>query len=424
MIDGAVRSGVPDVTCEALERIAASIADRFGLANTHGAARRLGAHAELRRRALDLAAVDTYAARVLRSDEELWQLACAVSNGWTWFLRDEEQLVGLADRLAARRTSGPTWLWVAGCSSGEEAYGLAMLCMERGLDVRIAATDIDEGRLEAARRGVYGAWSVRNISSAMRDRWLEPVAPDAWRVREVVRSVVQIRRHNLMDTPPWTARFDAVSCRNVLIYCTQPAVAQILSNLSGALAPGGELVLGASDALPAQLVPPAPRRNSTLPPMAPRAGLEPPARTIPHALEPPSSSADELAPLLTTGHLLVGACAFDRAEQVYRRASELDPCSAELHLAWGMLHRKRGDWERAVSSLRQTIFLDPGVWQAWALLAGCLARLGRLTESQRALHQARAARRARPATPWRSLMDGLLTPDDELLLTESDARIP
>jgi chemotaxis protein methyltransferase CheR len=114
------------------------------------------------------------------------------------------------------------------------------------------------------------------------------------------------------------------------------------------------------------------------------------------------------------GNLLVEAHAFDHAESAYQRAEQIDPCSAELHLAWGVLHRKRGDWERAVASLRRATFLDDTLWPAWALLGGCLARLGAHAESRAALEQAAAARRSRPEPAWRSGMHRLFASDREI----------
>ena len=375
-----------------LEHLSALIAQRFGLrpaARGHSGA--LDPIAEERRRALGLT-LEEYAALAAADPEELWALASRLSNGWTWFFRDRAQLVELALRLATKPGREPLSIWVAGASTGEEAYGLAMLCAERALDVRIVATDLDRARLAAGARGVYDEHAVRAVSDVERARWLEPLGPGSWRVREELRRVVSFRAHNLMDTPPALARFDAVVCRNVLIHATDGGAAQMARGLTQSLAPGGELVLGASDLLQ---VPP-PRASSRPAPPIPRRPASPP-------LEP----VDAIA-LITMGNVFVEAHAFDRAESAYRRAETLEPCSAELHLAWGVLHRKRGDLERAVSALRRAVFLDETLWPAWSLLAGTLARLGADLESAAAAEQARRARRERPAPAWRSRTDRLL----------------
>ncbi len=373
----------------AYERASAVLARRFGLrpaAQGHESA--LGPAIEARRAALGLA-LDEYAARLDRDASEQWALAAALSNGWTWFFRDREQL-----ESAVRRIDGPASIWVAGCSTGEEAYGVAMLCAERGIDARILATDIARDRLEVAARGVYDAHAIRALSAEERARWLEPLGRGAWRVPEPIRRTVELRPHNLMDPPPAFGAFDLIVCRNVLIYATAAGAAQMVRGLTQALAPSAELVLGASDLL-------------HLPiggaPVEPAPTLEAPARDSVRPAEPIDAAA-----LVTLGNLCIEAHAFDRAEAAYRRAEMLEPCSAELHLAWGVLHRKRGEHELALGSLRRAAFLDPSLWPAWALLAGVLARLGARAESAAAAEQARHARRERPRPAWRSHTGRLL----------------
>src|SRR5690606_17325054 len=137
--------------------------------------------AEERRRALGLT-LEEYVAHAAIDAEELWALAARLSNGWTWFFRDRAQLEALVVRLAAKPRGEPLSIWAAGASTGEVAYGLAVLCAERGLEVRIVATDLVRARLEAAPRGVYDAHAVRAVSGAERARWLEPHGPGSWRV--------------------------------------------------------------------------------------------------------------------------------------------------------------------------------------------------------------------------------------------------
>lgn len=374
-----------------LDRLSELVAARFGLRPAaRGRESAIGLVAEERRRALGIETLDAYAGYAALSVEELWMLASALSNGWTWFFRDREQLVQLADRLAARFPSGGVLIWVAGCSTGEEAYGLAMLCAERGIEVQITATDLDRERLAIGERGVYEDVTLRAVTQAERERWMIPLSDGSWQVREELRRSVSFRQHNLMDEPPAIARFDAVVCRNVLIHATDEGAARMAQGLTRALAPKGELVLGASDLLPIKMRTPSPTKAA---PSAPRR----------MATEPVDATA-----LITMGNLFVEAHAFDRAEAAYRRAEELDPCSAELHLAWGVLHRKRGAFELAASSLRRAVFLDETLWPAWALLAGSLTRLGARAESAAALEQARRARRERPELRWRSHLDRLL----------------
>lgn len=380
---------------DALERIRERIARQFGLRTTmrtDGGALAPTVDARLRMTELTL---EEYARRLELDIGEQWALASALSNGWTWLFRDRDQLAALVDRLAAKASVEPLSIWVAGCSTGEEAYGVAILCAERGLDVRITATDLARARIETAARGIYDESTLRAIPREERARWLEPLAPGSWRMRDALRRVVELRVHNLMDAPPALGRFDAVVCRNVLIHATEDGALRMVRGLTQALVAGGELVLGASDLFQIPLAPA---------PSEPRRPLERAHRSPAVAT---AERVDAVA-LVTMGNLCVDAHAFDRAEAAYRRAEMLDPCSAELHLAWGVFHRKRGDIERAAAALRRAAFLDETLWPAWALLAGTLARLGADRESAVALQQARRARHDRPALEWRSHTGRLL----------------
>ncbi len=379
-----------------LGRIGALVAERFGLLPPkRGDGGALAPVVDERRRARGLTR-DQYASRIVGDVDEQWALASALSNGWTWFFRDREQLMAFVGRLGGVARTEPAMIWVAGCSTGEEAYGLAMLCAESGLDARIVASDLSRARLDAAARGVYDEHTLRAVTRDERSRWLEPLGPGSFRVREELRSAVELRLHNLMDPPPALRRFDAVVCRNVLIHATEAAALQMVRGLTQALVPGGELVLGASDLMQIPIA----RPPSGAPP--------PPAEPSPRAASIASTELVDAAALVTVGNLCVEAHAFDRAEAAYRRAETLDPCSAELHVAWGVLHRKRGDLERAMAALRRAVFLDETSWPAWALLAGVLARLGSHTQSALAAEQARSARRERPALEWRSHTGRLL----------------
>ncbi|ACL67415.1 MCP methyltransferase, CheR-type [Anaeromyxobacter dehalogenans 2CP-1] len=165
----------------------------------------------------------------------------------TSFWRHPEQLAALA-RLAGGRPA-PLRLWSAGCASGEEAYGLAMLLREAGRDAaagdRILATDLSARALEAARRARYGPRALRRVPPAIAARWLLPAGSDGARVvHPDVRAPVELRHHNLVRDPLPGPPFDAVLCRNVLIYFDPAVAATVLRALLAAVRPGGWLVLG------------------------------------------------------------------------------------------------------------------------------------------------------------------------------------
>jgi chemotaxis protein methyltransferase CheR len=181
----------------------------------------------------------------------------------TYFFRHPAQLellrdIALPDLDQRRRDAGRGGLvaWIAGCSTGEEAWTMALLaadaCGGAVIPMSILATDISEAALAAARHGVYDRlhgldsfraippWAARHFADG-RDR-------SAWRVPAALRYGVSFLRHNLLDPPP-VAEADLIVCRNTLIYFDEGSCRRAQDNLAAALRPGGVLVLGSADTL-------------------------------------------------------------------------------------------------------------------------------------------------------------------------------
>jgi chemotaxis protein methyltransferase CheR len=168
--------------------------------------------------------------------------------GETSFWRHPEALLALAAEWAGH--PAPRSIWCAGCASGEEPYSLAMALagvgrVEAGAPAdRILATDLSARALALARAGGYGLNALRRLPAPLRGRWLRADrAAAAWRVDDRLRGLVRYERHNLLDPPPGQG-FDAILCRNVVIYFEPEVARATLARLVGALAPGGWLVLG------------------------------------------------------------------------------------------------------------------------------------------------------------------------------------
>jgi chemotaxis protein methyltransferase CheR len=224
-----------------LAAVGRALADAFGLSLSEGLERALRNGLASAAAALGVAP-DSLASRVTGGDREsLHALVEHAVVPETHFWRHPEQLAALA--AAAFGARGPLSLWSAGCSSGEEPYSLAIALLEAGRagrGDRILATDVSERLLAAARRGSYGAWSMRRMPRPLAERWLP--GADARGVAEEVRGLVEFRRHNLVAEPA-PGIFDVVVCRNVLIYFEAAVAAEVLYRLVQALRPGGLLVL-------------------------------------------------------------------------------------------------------------------------------------------------------------------------------------
>ncbi|HYO55668.1 CheR family methyltransferase [Archangium sp.] len=174
----------------------------------------------------------------------------AVLVGETYFFRHPEQFRFLAAEAvpaALRRGSLTLRGWSAGCASGEEAYSIAACLLNMvlpGMRVEVLGTDLHEGRLEAARRGVYGTWSRREAGPLLHPLYQE-LTEGRVSILDSVRAVVRFAQGNLLEPLSEThGSFDVIFCRNVLTYFSPDAVQVALGHLARALVPGGFLLLG------------------------------------------------------------------------------------------------------------------------------------------------------------------------------------
>jgi chemotaxis protein methyltransferase CheR len=146
-------------------------------------------------------------------------------------------------------------IWCAGCSSGEEAYTLAIILQEvfpeiAEWDARITATDIDEERLEMAKGGTYGERSMKHVPPEYLRRHFKQER-DFCRVKPETRSMVEFQHLNLNDRSQMRKMrsWDFVFCRNVLIYFDDASRKAATENFYNALCPGGFIFLGHSESV-------------------------------------------------------------------------------------------------------------------------------------------------------------------------------
>ncbi len=173
----------------------------------------------------------------------------------TYFFRELAPLTELVDGYLATvvEQRGRARVWSAACATGEEPYTLAMLLDERGLldKVEIVATDISGSALARAESGRHSRRSLRDgYPPALAARYLE-VSSHGVLVAPRIRGAVTFQRLNLIDAAAIASlgQFDAILCRNVLIYFKESRVLAVVDRLTAALRPGGWLAVGVSESL-------------------------------------------------------------------------------------------------------------------------------------------------------------------------------
>jgi chemotaxis protein methyltransferase CheR len=195
--------------------------------------------------------------------DELVHLIDAVTTNKTDFFREPRHFDFLVSRVLPEHLAGsesrrPFLVWSAGCSSGEEPYTLAMVLSEfgpthPGFAFRILATDISTEVLDKAALGVYSNDAVRPVPQALKVKYLMRGRErncDRVRVAPELRRLVEFRRLNFIDSDYGVAeKFDAIFCRNVIIYFDRATQQSILTKITARLRPGGYLFMGHAETL-------------------------------------------------------------------------------------------------------------------------------------------------------------------------------
>ena len=185
-----------------------------------------------------------------------WQdFVNALTTNLTSFYREAHHFPVVAEHALAQAVKGPVRLWCCAASTGEEPYTLAITMMEAfkslAPPVSIVATDIDTAVLAKAERGVYASEAVEKLPPALLKRYFlrgRGVYEGQAKVRPEVRALVSFHAFNLLDAR-WAlqTRFDAIFCRNVMIYFDKPTQHSVLEKLAKRLVPEGLLFAGHSE---------------------------------------------------------------------------------------------------------------------------------------------------------------------------------
>jgi len=216
-----------------------------------------------RLRALGLDSFRAYRQILERGDsDELVQFCNAITTNLTSFFREAHHFEYLREQvLRSRAADAPgarrLRFWSAGCSSGEEPYSLAMTIYEslpeaRRWDIRILATDLDTEVLARGERGVYDEERVRGLPAARLERFFRDDGHGKsvrYAVTQELRDLITFRELNLMRALPMRGPFDAIFCRNVIIYFDKDTQRELFARIAQLQRPGDLLFLGHSESL-------------------------------------------------------------------------------------------------------------------------------------------------------------------------------
>jgi chemotaxis protein methyltransferase CheR len=194
--------------------------------------------------------------------DELITMIDSISTNLTSFFREDAHFRKLRSLIPSFLNSSSASeripqlnIWSAGCSTGEEAYSIAITVKEsadRNINLRIWATDISTKVLKTAVAGVYPADRVKRIPSELIKKYFA-MGQGSWegyyRTKKNLQDCIEFARFNLMSTPPSSAHFDIIFCRNVMIYFNKKTQSMLVENFHHQLKKGGYLFVGHSESL-------------------------------------------------------------------------------------------------------------------------------------------------------------------------------
>ena len=195
-----------------------------------------------------------------RSGEAVITLLNKITTNHTFFMREADHFYYLRDKVLPSLVKSigdrDMRIWCAACSSGEEAYTLAMVIddyMGRGKllwDTKILATDISDKVLNTAKAGIYSNERIAPLPSIWKNCYFEPVDSENSILTDRIRNEVIYRKLNLMDAVfPFKKKFHVIFCRNVMIYFDNETKIKLLDKMYNLLEDGGWLFIGHSESL-------------------------------------------------------------------------------------------------------------------------------------------------------------------------------
>jgi len=246
------------LTSEDFRAIVGLVRDASGIVLTD--AKRELVYSRLRRRlrALDIDSFAAYRAMLDGPDgaAERVRMINAITTNLTGFFREGHHFQYLGDEMLPRlpRTHRRLRIWSAGCSSGEEPYSIAMTLHRampdlREWDARILATDIDTDMVAHGAAGRYQMQRAGAIPAELRRAHVRRIDDDMVEMRPELKSLITFRQLNLLGPWPMKGPFDAIFCRNVVIYFDKPTQRALFDRYADLLTPDGHLFVGHSETL-------------------------------------------------------------------------------------------------------------------------------------------------------------------------------
>lgn len=407
-------TGANGVPLDLVVRVAALVEARCGLQFDEARQGALRWAIATRMQHLSLVAPEEYHERLRanHAEAEFRRLVNLVTVTETCFFRDAAQFRLLRHHilptlLRERAAEGRCRLRLrsAGCSSGEEAYSIAITLCEMGLpfshrewQIEVVGTDVNTEVLERAREGVYGPRALRFVPEEIRARYFQRDGP-RFRVTDEVRRLVRFEFGNLTDEPlPTPGEQDVVFCKHVVIYFRPETVERLVAGLYDALAPGGYLLLGPTESLwsvphrftlvdeegafcyrkaPAP-APSLPNRRGGAP------ARERGVTEFPALVAAPSPLGGEYEQCRLAFREGAWSSAETRLDALVRRWPDFVPA----RLLLGGLYVHRGRYDEALAQAAEILQLDDLEARAYLLIGMIEARRGRPTEALAALRRA------------------------------------
>jgi len=247
-------------TDDDFRRIATLLHGETGIVLSEGKATLVYSRLAKRLRALGLESFKAYCALVASEAglAERQDMFAALTTNVTRFFREPHHFEHLKTHvlpplIEAARRGGKIRIWSAACSSGQEPYSAAMTILSlapdaASLDIKILATDLDPNMVAQGRAGVYPQALLQGVPGDLRSRWFSPASGDAGlQIADEAMAMVAFRELNLIGDWPMRGRFDAIFCRNVVIYFGEDTQAKIWSRFAPMLTPAGVLYIGHSE---------------------------------------------------------------------------------------------------------------------------------------------------------------------------------